>query len=176
MIYTLFVLALISSIFTTISHDTRKKSFSNSVMIIVTLILAPLLFLLFKWYNYSVLLLIIAGLLLVYFSFIHLGILNKTSVIHEFYIQLYLIVVFSAALHLDWSSALWGLISYIVFYTILHLGITRFKQSFQKNPDIVSQSFELLRILNGIYLLIFGLTLATNRIEFLAKLIHMLFI
>ena len=176
MIYTLFVLALISAIFTTISHDTRKKSFSNFVMIIFTLIFAPLLFLLFKWYNYSILLLIIAGLLLVYFSFVHLGILNKTSILHEFYIQLFLMVVFSATLHLDWSVAVWGPISYIIFYAILNLGIIRLKPAFQKNSDIANQGFELLRTLNGIYLMIFGLTLATNRIGFLAKLIHMLFI
>lgn len=159
-----------------ISYDTQKKSFSTSAMIIITIILVLSLFLLFQKYNHSVLLLIIAGLLLVYFSFDHLGILNKTSILHEFYIQLYLIVVFSATLHLDWSVAMWGPISYIIFYTVIHFGIDRLKPAFQKNSDFANQGFELLRTLDGIYLLVFGLTLATNRIELLAKLIHMLFI
>jgi hypothetical protein len=134
-----------------------------------------LFILVYNFQHYFVFLLI--GVFFILVGFYYLGIITFSNIkIHRhFTIQTMLISVVSAISGLIWQEAIWGVISFAfsfsLFYTILKKG----KNYFLKNRKNVNELLELFQIVNGIFIFVIGLIIASDRIRILKKIVNWFF-
>lgn len=178
MVLLLILLALLSGSFVVILEKeelfpVEKKSRYMTSLIFTVLGIA--IFILFHWNSNSLILIITAGIIYIFISLIYLDIFAKQYFLNHFFIHLILIFILSALNNISLNFTILIILIFISIRSGLFYLLGRLIKDSLNQRDNTGQLFELGRILNGIYLLIIGIILATDRIEFLEKMAQYLF-
>jgi len=178
MILLLILLALFSAFFAVILEKEElslENKTSRYLTHLIFIALGMLVFVLYYWNSGSLLLIITAGIIYILISLIYLDIFANKYFFNHFSIHLILNFILNAIVNISWYSAILILLIFIMTYLGLFYMLNRLINDKLNQSDNIKQLFELGRILNGIYLLIIGVIMATDRIEFLEKLARYLF-
>ena len=181
MLFFIIILGAIGAIFTALletkewlsSNQTIFKLFYTQILVSF---MGPVLFSVIYSYKDSIFLPILLGLVFIFISFIHLGIITLPRKFNYYFsIHLILICTISALSGLDWHDAIAGPLIFLIFLPVLLLFTQKISKFNGKSRENVNELLELSGILNSIFIFVIGLVIASDRVKFLKKIAQLLF-
>jgi len=178
MIYLLHIIAIGSALFAALlekddflSKEIKSKTSVSSLFILVGIAV----YILFFNYWYSLSLLISSGLIYLVVSLIYLDVFGNKHRLNHFAVLLIMVFILTAISRIPLSNAIYVPITFIFTNQGFTFSLKKLLNNSAKSTENVKQTLELIRVLNGILLLIIGLIFATNRITFLERIAQYLF-
>jgi len=174
----LLIISLISAVFAVVLEyeDALHKSVKPRYIINgLFIIIGIAVFFIYREYWYSYTFLIPAGFIYTLISFIYLEVISVRLRLNHFSVHLIMIIIMAAISRTGLIEAMYMLMVFIFSYIFFSVIIKKFLKSIKQKTENIKSLFELLRIVNGIYLFIVSLIFTTNRIHFLERIAQFLF-
>ncbi len=137
---------------------------------------APILFFVIYTYKHLTLLIFISGLVFIFISFVHLGIISLAKKLNYYFaIHLILICTISALSGLDWIESIFGPLSYLIFLLFFLSNSQKLSTVKGKSRENMTELLELSRILNSIFIFIIGLVIASDEVRYLKRILSLFY-